>query len=426
MQIFLQPVQLSRKTSIVEIYFIQYKYGLMKKILMPFILLLLWLNISAQKKEVFDIATYQPPKGWKKSTKGGLVSYSISNDAKKTYCIINVYASITSSGTATEEFHKQWQELVASAFEVNEIPQKDTAADDDGREVIVGAAGFVRGSLTGVAMLSTYVGFGRTTCILTLTNDGSYQTYIENFLAAFSLKKTAPVKPAAVTAKTTITTSSGNVFHNTNKLEGVWNGLNVNYNLNSYGGNFLKPNTPIWITFFDNGRVYNMLPDDMARFNKSAGDMGYYRISNNAASLQWFKGTASTNIQFINNDKIRISAATGDQDYFRCKPVDGAKLDGVWTTYDNTKDPDLDAPGTKPQIHFSKDGHFTDEGIFMTVFNDVKTQPGSGTYSLNNFTLTLKYNNGTTRQSSFTCFLSGDANTDINIIFIERHRLRKR
>jgi hypothetical protein len=169
-----------------------------------------------------------------------------------------------------------------------------------------------------------------------------------------------------------------------------------------------------------------MLPDNLNSFNKNADDIGYYQFSNGTPGLQWFKGTDVTKIEFIDNNRIRVHAATGDQTYSRCKPVDGVRLDGAWTTFANTHDPELDAPGVKPQIHFSKDGRFTDDGIFMTSFNEIKTQPGSGTYSLNNFMLTLKYDKGTIRQASFTGFISNDVSVNGRILFIDRHKFQKR
>jgi hypothetical protein len=159
------------------------------------IIALLWSIIThAQKTETFDVATYKIPAGWKKSTKEGMVSYSTSNEAKRNYCAINIYASTLSNGTTEEEFNKAWNDLAAIPFAIKDAPQKDTASDDQGREVITGAGSFVKGSLTGVAMLATYVGFGRTTCVLTLTNDKSYYKTIEDFLGALTLAKTAPPK----------------------------------------------------------------------------------------------------------------------------------------------------------------------------------------------------------------------------------------
>jgi hypothetical protein len=390
---------------------------------------MLWcIAAYTQKTETFDIATYKIPVGWKKSIKVGVVNYSISDDAKKNYCIINVYASIVSGGTAAEEFSLQWQNLVAVPFGIKNAQQTDTALDEQGRKVITGAGGFVKSSLKGIAMLTVYVGFGRTTSILTLTNDKSYYKQIESFFRALTLAKTTAAKPVTLTPTNQEATieGSGNIFHNTNRLEGVWNGININQNLNQLGMNHLAPNTPIWITFFDNGRVYNMLPDDFNTFNKNASDIGYYQISNGSAGLQWFKGTDVTKIDFIDKDRIRVRAATGDQIYSHCKPVDGMRLEGAWTTFANTKDPELDEPGIKPQIHFFKDGRFKDDGIFMTSFNEVKTQPGSGTYSLNNFMLTLKYDNGTTRRASFTGFISNDVSVNGRILFIDRHKFQKR
>jgi hypothetical protein len=385
-----------------------------------------------QKTESFDLATYKVPIGWQKESNAGMVSYQSINKEKNIFCAINIYASSISYGTVAEEFQTQWQKLVAVPFTIKEAPAKDTASDDEGLKFITGSGSFVKGNLNGIAMLGVYVGFGKTTSILFLTNDKSYFKTIEDFLSGFTIKKTAMVKPVIIAPNAKVVNSkpihnnSGNTFHNTNKLEGVWNGLNYNINNSPYNYNKLAGNTPIWLTFFDNGRVYSTLPENMNSFNKNADDIGFYQLTNGTAGLQWFKGTATTDIEFISKDQIRVHAASGDQNYFHCKAVDGAKLDGAWTTFANTTDPELDAPGVKPQIHFTRGGRFTDDGIFMTLFNDVKIQPGSGTYSLNNFTLTLNYDNGVTQQSSFTGFLASDVNILNDVLFIDRHRFRKR
>ncbi len=400
----------------------------MKKNLITIVALLLTI-VSCAQTATFDITTYKVPKGWTKSTKEGVVTYSTSVESKRTYCILNLYASSTTTGNAGEEFVKYWNEYAATPFNIKEEPETEIG-EDDGRDVISGAANFTSGDMTSLAMLTVVVGFGRTTCILSMTNDAGYQKNIQDFLSSLEFKKIAPVAVAPIATQTITPTTkpastTGNTFQNSNSLEGVWNGMNINtsdFNYKSGGG-------PIWLVFFNNGRVSNMFPDNMNSFNKNASDLGTYQISKGGASLQWYSGTATTGITFKSNDQILVVAATGDQNYFRCKSVDGVRLEGSWTTYSNPNDAELDAAGAKSLITFSKNGSFTDDGIYsngIEVFAGNKTQPGSGTYTLNNFTLTLNYSNGITKQSSFCGFVSNDVNTNNGTIFIDSHKLRKR
>ena len=54
----------------------------------------------AQTLDSFDIATFQPPAGWKKVNKEGIVIFNTANQQKGTYAMIVVYRSGESSGNA--------------------------------------------------------------------------------------------------------------------------------------------------------------------------------------------------------------------------------------------------------------------------------------------------------------------------------------
>ena len=182
------------------------------------------------------------------------------------------------------------------------------------------------------------------------------------------------------------------------------------------------------IVFFKNGRIKNAVPDDPNTYNYNASDLGYYQISSSNAKLKWFSDGPWVNILFKNNNQIEISSET----YYRCKPVDGLKLDGTWTSYANPNDPSLDdGNGAKPMIQFSKNGSFTDYGIFerildQAVFDRPPTPAGSGTYSINNFSLTLNYSNGIVRKISLTGLLGTDLFTSNKSIYLQRLRFSKR
>ncbi|MFN8261327.1 MAG: hypothetical protein U0T31_02090 [Chitinophagales bacterium] len=380
---------------------------------------------SYAQTQTFDIATFKIPDGWQKSTKPGLVSYTYSNDNDQTFCIITVYANKAAKGNTGEEFTNDWQELAAKPYNIKKAPETEKA-EDDGWEVISGGANFTKGSLSGLAYLTTLVGYGKTVSILALTNSESYQKVIEDMLGSLELKKTAP---AQNTNNITAINSTGNVsnagssFNNTNQLEGIWQGMNIN----TSDFNYKSSGDPIWLIFYDNGKVGNVLPASFNSNNKNAADLGTYQISGSNASLQWYAGSASTKIIFKKADQIQVVAATGDQNYFRCKSVNGARLEGSWSTYANQNSAVSDGSPSS-LITFHKDGTFTDYGIFsqgIDYFSSVKTMPGKGTYFINNFTITLTYSNGAVRQSTFTGFLGSDVNTNNNTIFIDGHKLRK-
>ena len=394
----------------------------MKKVFILFISILFYTISFAQKKETFDIATFKVPNGWKKEIKAGLVNYTITNEAKKTFCSIGVYASDASSGLIEQEFSKYWNELVAVPFAVKELPIKDTATDADGREVRTGAGTFIKGSLSGMALLTTYVGFGRTTNVLAMSNNQSYYKDIGDFLNSLSIAIVLqPVSKSSVVVKPNVSIQI--LSTPSNNLEGVWMALHSKklYMDKETAGN-LK-----WISFFKNGRVAKVLPDDgMEEFNKNDKNNGYYSITNNKASLQWFKDVAPSDIKFWASDKIEFQEQYTNDIYYKCKVINNARLDGTWTSYNNINDPDLnDASKNRSMIAFKKDGSFIDCGIFAEdIFNAVPA--GNGSYQINNFTLTLNYNTGVVKKTGFTGSFNLDVTSNSLLIYIHRLAFHKK
>ncbi|HLG40050.1 MAG TPA: hypothetical protein VI461_10290, partial [Chitinophagaceae bacterium] len=65
---------------------------LLKHFIRTFSFLLLSIQAFTQT-ETFDIATYTPPKDWKKDAKEGVVNYTNVNTATGGFCVITIYAS---------------------------------------------------------------------------------------------------------------------------------------------------------------------------------------------------------------------------------------------------------------------------------------------------------------------------------------------
>ena len=393
-----------------------------------FIVLLTSILLSCAQTQTFDIATYKAPKGWEKTVKEGSVSYSTSNETKGTFCVIGIYASSTTKGTTEQEFNQEWNDLAATPYNITTAPETDTLTDDDGRDVIIGSSTYQNEDIAGAVIMYTFVGFGRTTSVLFFTNAESHQKDIEDFLLNFNLKKTVPKTTSAnsTTPKTSSTSStvatSTAPFKPGNNLEGVWMAFHLKKNYYDK----VQSGTVKWITFFDNGRVAKLLPDDgMDKYNKNDPSIGYYNISNGKATLQWFKDIAPFNITFKKSAQIEFEEVYSNDIYFHCKSVDGIRLNGTWTSYNNVNDPDLDNSSiTKSMITFKQDGSFVDYGVFATDYSN-PVPAGSGTYEINNFTLTLHYTNGTVKQTGFTGSLNLDVKTNNSTIYIHRLAFQK-
>ena len=93
--------------------------------------------------------------------------------------------------------------------------------------------------------------------------------------------------------------------------------------------------------------------------------------------------------------------------------------------------------GVQPIIRFSADGRFQDEGLFESGLfllpeapddGSVDAQavaPGKGTYEIENYTLTLRYDDGRVRRAAFSLYLSTKPEPSPGIIFIYRVDLNR-
>jgi len=391
---------------------------------------------SFAQRETFNIATYTILKGWEKSTKEGAVSYIATDKDKGTYCIISIHASRTSRGTAQEEFDRSWAELAATPLKISAAPQTGKVADEDGREVILGMANFINGNLTGTAMLSTIVGFDLTTNILTMTNVEGYRSDIDKFFEGLTLRKDpSTVKNAFAATTNSQSASKVNsppVFNTKNGIEGVWMGIYMK----AFYGDPLTLGHTIWKTFYSNGQVYEAIPDiGFAGFNKTESESSEVQFWNryiNNGTGKWIikrPGVIDINVKLNERGNMVISA----QYYQHCKPVDGLKLNGSWTSYADPDDPELDrgAFGQNALIRFSANGQFTDEGIFNSALQFHRdgssvTTAGSGTYEIRDYSIILRYNDGHIKQAALTGFLSLDPAVDDITICISRVKFSKR
>jgi len=181
-------------------------------------------NLFAQKRETFDLATYTVPAGWQKNSNNtGVVSYSVTNNQKGTYCQIGIYASTTSKGNVQADFESEWQELIVKAYKPSTKPELTPAVSEDGWDVLSGAAPFEFSGAQAAAMLLTATSNGRCMSIVVLTNTSDYQDVIQKFLESVDLKKVeAPSQPVNTNTNTSDNGSIVGIWTMTSSGQSSW------------------------------------------------------------------------------------------------------------------------------------------------------------------------------------------------------------
>lgn len=194
----------------------------MKQILALFLCLVAFsITAPAQYSDTFDIASFQPPKGWHKQATPNSIQLSTEDKANGTYCLITLFKSLPGTNNSRENFDAAWQTVVMGMVDVSTAPQMASPATDDGWEIQSGFSPFEKGGEKGIAMLVTASGFGKMVNVLILTNTQAYEQNISAFLDSISLKKpvgvlaVAPVKSAPA-----VSSGNGYAFTTTNFDDG--------------------------------------------------------------------------------------------------------------------------------------------------------------------------------------------------------------
>jgi len=148
--------------------------------------------------ETLDIVTYTPPKGWAKTPKEGAVLYTDMNKATNTFCLLTVYASTPSAGSAQKDFANEWNELVVKPFKAEANPKTETQTNPEGWQATAGGAQIeLEGGIKAAAVLTVFSGFGKTTSILAIFNDEPYLAQSSALIDGIKLDKTKALAQTA-------------------------------------------------------------------------------------------------------------------------------------------------------------------------------------------------------------------------------------
>ncbi len=160
----------------------------MNKIIILFALCLSELSTNAQN-QTYDLATFIPPKNWKKQSSENAIQFSKEDATKGTYCLITLYKVIPGKPNSKENFDLAWTSLVKEMVTVSSAPEMHPAATENSWESQSGFAPFESDGSKGIALLVTSSGFEKMVNIIILTNTDAYQNEMNAFLESIVLKK---------------------------------------------------------------------------------------------------------------------------------------------------------------------------------------------------------------------------------------------
>lgn len=392
----------------------------MKSIYISIIVLFVGLHASAQKKETFDIVSYTAPKGWTKSNTAETVIFT--KDGGNRYCVISLCKSIDATTDAQQNFDNSWQIMATTSLGAGAVTMQP-GSTDKGWETKIGSAPFDKDGLTGSAILISSSKNNKQVNILILTNTDAYLKEMEAFLESVDLK--SPGNATIVKPSQTNNTTNNNVSQ---KAEIWWN---IRYMPRNFS-DVTQGTKPIidYYVVYPNGDYYPDMPlEGLANFSKATHN------NDSWGKLTLVNGKGSFKNKYDEIKVERISATELKKvgythSFHKCVSVDGLKLEGTWGPYLGwSKEAYYAEPGCKKLISFKKDGTFIDRGAFVSFTNNPTEHPdrapGNGTYSISNFTLILKYDDGRT---IYKAFGGGTQNPAINdeTIFIATTPLNKK
>jgi len=172
------------------------KYTRTLSIVVANLILFLFVPLSVfSQTEKLGVVQYTPPKGWTKTEKENVVTFSEFDQNSGRFCFITLYGATPSVGTPQKDFTKEWNNLVVKPWNAEANPKTETERVDGWTAIAGGTAIDFQGNKA-FAFLSVLSGFGKTISVLGILNNDTYLTPLQAFLEAMNVdKSSASVQP---------------------------------------------------------------------------------------------------------------------------------------------------------------------------------------------------------------------------------------
>lgn len=260
----------------------------MKNLLWPCLTLL---TIGVAHAESFDVASFTPLPGYTRSTFPDRLELKKVSGGQ--YCVLAVYSSVPSAGSVSADFAQDWAELVTPGRELMEEPQTEAGTARNAWENRLGAAKFRQGDgLQGVALLSTYSGYGKRLSLLLLGNDAACLSDLQTFMKGLTLSR-----PAATATRQPAVNPAPTSSVNPALLRGEFSqaGASMTQYVNAYTG-AAAPTSGTGRTFNFKGdgtfEMYALIQNTFYSCTKTffSNRSGEYKVQGNTLTLTFKKG----------------------------------------------------------------------------------------------------------------------------------------
>jgi len=149
-------------------------------------------TMAVCQTEKLGIVQFTPPKGMTKTPKENVVAFTKFNQTVGKFCLITLYGATPGINNATDDFQREWNNLVVKNMKAEAIPKTDEQKSN-GWMVISGGSEVETEAGKAVGFLTVISGFGKTISILAVFNDPEYVKEVDAFIGSLELDKaTAP------------------------------------------------------------------------------------------------------------------------------------------------------------------------------------------------------------------------------------------
>lgn len=157
-------------------------------ILGSFIVCLSFSHAVVAQKESLGAVKYTPPKGWTKTEKENVVTFSEINQAAGTFCLITLYGATASSGSPQTDFTGAWNNHVVKPWGAEANPETATE-NAEGWTMIGAGSGIDFQGNKALAFLNVVSGFGKVVSVLTILNADSYLPQMRALMGGMEVDK---------------------------------------------------------------------------------------------------------------------------------------------------------------------------------------------------------------------------------------------
>lgn len=410
----------------------------MNKQLLSLLSLLLAMVSSAQKNN-FGIINYTIPAGYQLVKNDNVLTYFSEDKSTGAYCNIFIYKMIPGQGGVQPDFDFAWSNQVQKPFKVTGTASMQPVANLKGWQFLLGTAKYADNGVATLAMLVTFSGESNMQSICILANSDKYKADIESFIASVDVAReinTSGNTPTGTDGSTQINTGNTKTektpaINTKGPSFYVWMRATISMpNVNDPTG-VVKTKFK-WIIICSNGDYIGYMP--------SQGMWGTTKANSNETHSWGYIKDTGKEIQLLNDyyktvekvgkvssDVMSANTSMKSMWYYKCKTVDGLKLEGEWSTGGARggpywyKNPNFE----EGMIVFHKDGSFENKGgLYISKEENghlTYRDQGNGTYTIKDFTLLLTYSDGAVFKTSITGYLSKSAEQENSMIFISQH-----